>query len=174
MEEWRYSNSGAPNIDLNNSNTKPRFSLQGKQGVTGWRVEMNGKWWWRDDGSLVSDGECCLSGWLTLWSLVSKQISVKTSTSGEQLDEVCGINMLLKPVFARLCPSVPPSRPNTDWYNLLFPGQRCTACYYWLTDGLAELVVAACGRLAHPHGLHLASLSVGRHLLLLKKALFCN
>lgn len=120
-------------------------AFYGEQGMTRWRLEMNGKWWWSDGDSLLPDGEGCLSGWVTLWALVSKQIRVKTSTRGEQLDEVCGINMLLKPVFARLCPSVPPARPDNDWYNLLFPGQQCTACSLKSYQSLLSFL------LTHPH-----------------------
>lgn len=69
---------------------------------------------------------------------------MKTSTGGEQLDEVGEINMLLKPVFALLCPSVPLAQPDADWYYSLFPG--------WLTGRLADLA------------LHLVSLPVGSEL----------
>lgn len=141
MKGWKYSNSGALYIDLDNMNTT---QFQPLKGMTGWMVKINGKLRRRGGSSVHPDGEGCLSGWVTLWSLVSKQIRVKTSTGGEQFDQVCGINMLLKPVFARLCPSVPPAPPNNDWYNLLFPSQRCTPCYCWLTAGLAESVVGVC------------------------------
>lgn len=60
----------------------------------------------------------CL-GWVTLSSLIAKQMS--WSTGGWQLDEARGINTLLKPVFSRLCTSVPSARPNSNHYSSTVP-----------------------------------------------------